>query len=293
VHRSIKGKLVMGLVAVAVAAFAGGAYAATQSSGQDARQAFLNDVAKRLHVTPQQLTSALNGAALDQLQAAVKDGRLTQAEANALEQRLKSNGTLPALPFGLFGPRAFDRPRLPGHGPGPAAAGAGALAGAASYLGLSDMQLFQELAGGKSLAQIATSRGKSVSGLEQAMTAAMKAKLDKAVAANAITAAQEKQLLSRWSARLSTEVNSTGLGLGRNRLFRGPRGVPGDGDVLPWPPNALATPQDAPATPPNAPATPPNAPATPPNAPATPPNAPAAPPATLPVLPNAPAPPSA
>ncbi|MGO9490300.1 MAG: hypothetical protein ACLQBB_14905, partial [Solirubrobacteraceae bacterium] len=69
--RSLRGKLVMGLAALAVAAFAGGAYAATQTSGPNTRQAFLNDVAKRLNVTPRQLTAALNGATIDQLQAEV------------------------------------------------------------------------------------------------------------------------------------------------------------------------------------------------------------------------------
>ena len=75
-----KRKLVIGSTVVAVAAFAGGAVAATQGSSNP-RQQYLNDVAKRLNVTPAQLNSALNGAALDQLNAAVKAGKLTQAQA--------------------------------------------------------------------------------------------------------------------------------------------------------------------------------------------------------------------
>src|SRR5437764_9459889 len=118
-QRGLNRKLVIGLAALAAAAFAGGAYAATQNSAPDTRQAFLNDVAKRLHVTPQQLSSALNGAFLDQLQAAVKDGQLTQAQANALEQRLKEKGSIaPAVPFGFFGPH-LARPWLHGFGGGP------------------------------------------------------------------------------------------------------------------------------------------------------------------------------
>ena len=111
-HRSLKRNVVLILAALAVAAFAGGAYAATQSSGPNTRQAFLNDVAKRLHVSPQQLSSALNGATTDQLQAEVKSGQITQAQANALEQHLKNGGSTPFLPLtpGLAGPRPF----LPG-----------------------------------------------------------------------------------------------------------------------------------------------------------------------------------
>jgi AraC-like DNA-binding protein len=235
-HRSLKRKLVIGLTALAVVAFAGGAYAATQTSASNPRQAFLDDVAKRLHVTPQQLSSALSGAFDDQLQAAVKSGRLTQSQANALEQRLKQNGAAPAIPFGPFGPHPA-RPGLhrglgpagpgvpgdpgvlggrgvpggPGVPAGPAGGPVGPMAGAAKYLGLSDPQLLQQLAGGKSLAQIAASRGKTVGGLEAAMTATMKSRLDKLVANKLITSAREQKILSRFSARVSQLVNQKGL----------------------------------------------------------------------------------
>jgi hypothetical protein len=218
------------LAALAVAALAGGAYAATQSSVPNTRQAFLNDVAKRLHVTPQQLTQALNGATVDQLQAAVKAGRLTQAEANRLAQRLKRSGNAPAIPFGFgFGPRFAHPHGLPGGPGGPGFPGrpgffGGRLGGplelkaAASYLGLTVPQLFQQLASGKSLAQMATSKGKTASGLEQAITTAIKTRLDKLVAKKVITAAQEKTLLSRLSARLASRINQKGLPLTRPAL---------------------------------------------------------------------------
>jgi AraC-like DNA-binding protein len=281
-HRIVKRKLVIGGAALAVAAFAGGAYAATQNSGPNTRQAFLNDVAKRLHVSPQQLSSALNGAFLDQLQAAVQDGRLTQSQANALEQRLKRKGTAPVLPFGYFGfgPRRLGGPLggspggplggppggprggLPGGprgglpgGPPRAFGGVGALAGpgalqaAASYLGLTDAQLFQQLSSGKSLAGVAGSKGKSVSGLEQAMTNAVKARLDKLVSAKVMTAAQEQKLLSRLSTRLSAEINRKGLPLRKalRRHLHIPRGgVPA--------PNAPVPPAYAPVPPAYSPA---------------------------------------
>jgi hypothetical protein len=234
-ERSLRGKLVVGLAALAVAAFAGGAYAATQNSGPNTRQAFLNDVAKRLGVTPQQLTDALNGASIDQLQAEVKAGKLTQSQANALEQRLKQNGANPAVPFGFFGPGGGPGFGPPGLGKGgPAGPGgpapqvrrfgapfgiAGGIGSAASYLGLTDAQLLQQLSSGKSLAQIATAKGKSVSGLEQAITAAMTARFDKLVANKMLTAAQEKKLLSSLSARIANEVNRKGFAFPR---FRGP-----------------------------------------------------------------------
>ncbi len=229
-HRSLKRNLVIGLAALGVAAFAGGAYAATQSSGPSSRQAFLNDVAKRLHVTPQQLTSALNGASIDQLQAEVKAGQLTQAQANALEQRLGSGGPAPLLPLtpGLAGPRAFKSGPPGGFGGRPFGFGfpGFGLGAAASYLGLTNAQLIQQLQSGKSLAQIATSKGKTVAGLEQAMTAPIKKALDAAVARKAITAAKEKQILSRFSTTLSQRINQKGLGASK-ALHGSFRGGPG------------------------------------------------------------------
>jgi len=280
--RTLKGKLVIGLAAVAVVAFAGGAYAATQTSGPNTRQAFMNDVAKRLHVTPQQLTAALNGEELDQLQAEVKAGRLTQSQANALGQRLKQNGAAPGLGLGFFGPGpggaqgggpgggqgggpgggqgggpGGGQGGGPGPGFGPPMRGFGGPLGftrgffgaAGGYLGLTDAQLLQQLHSGKSLADIATANGKSVSGLEQAMTATAKAELAKLLASKMITAAQEKQLLSGVPARIANEVNRKG--------FPAPRFGPGlrFHGTLPQPPKGSSS-QLGPAAPLFAPAGP-------------------------------------
>ena len=246
-HRSLKRNVVLALAALAVAAFAGGAYAATQNSGPNTRQAFLNDIAKRLHVTPSQLSAAVNGATTDQLQAEVKAGQITQAQANALEQRLKNGGSTPLLPLtpGLAGPRGFLA-RPPGNGAFPVRPlgqgqrhgfgfgfgfGGFGLNAAASYLGLSNAQLIQQLRSGKSLAQIASAKGKTVAGLEQAMTAPLKKGLDAAVARKVITAAKEQQILSRLSSALSQRINQKGLATpaqGALRgLFRGGPGGPG------------------------------------------------------------------
>ena len=253
--RSLKRKLVFGLAALAVVAFAGGAYAATQSSTPNTRQAFLNDVAKRLGVTPQQLTAALDGATQDQLQAAVKSGRLTQAQADALAQGLKQNGAAPALPFGFgFGPH-FARPAVPGGPAGPRGFGGrfiippfggfGDMPAAASYLGLTETQLFQQLKSGKSLAQIATAKGKTASGLEQAMTKAMKTRLDRLVANRMLTSTQEQKILSRVSAIVSTIVNQKGAQFLRPGLrFR--KGSPPTSGAAPKLPNMPVPPAYAP-----------------------------------------------
>jgi hypothetical protein len=189
-------RLAIAVTALATVAFAGGAYAASQDS-TNPRQAFLNDVAGRLHVTPQQLSAALQGAAADQLDAAVKAGRLTQAQADALKQKLQ-NGELPA-PF-LFKARPFyGRPSFGLHAP---------LASVASYLGLTPAQLVDQLSSGKTLAQVAVAHGKTAAGLKQAMLADARSHLNTAVANKMITQAQAQELLSRLSAKLDALMNA-------------------------------------------------------------------------------------
>lgn len=94
----LKRRLVFLIVAVAAIASAAGAYAATQTTPATSRQAFLNDVARRLHVSPQQLRNALQGAFADRLSAAVRAGRLTKTQAAAIEKRLKGSGAAPLWP---------------------------------------------------------------------------------------------------------------------------------------------------------------------------------------------------
>jgi hypothetical protein len=74
---------------------------------------------------------------------------------------------------------------------------------------LTQAELRTELRAGKSLAQIATEHGKTVAGLKSVILAAVKARLDKAVASGRLTAAQETTILDRLSAHLDQIVNRT------------------------------------------------------------------------------------
>ena len=215
----MKKKIAIGAASVAVLGGAGAAYGVTQGGGNE-RQAFLNDLAGRLKVTPQQLNNALKGAFEDRLQAAVQAGRLTQAQADAIKKKVEQGGVPPVLGFGqgppVGGPRFFLH-RGPG---GPVRAGFGA---AAKYLGLSDKQLFQKLASGKSLADVAGDLNKSVDGLKSAIKDAVKTDLDAAVKDQRLTQAQENNLLSKLDSRLDTLVNRKGLGPGPKFRAWGPR----------------------------------------------------------------------
>jgi hypothetical protein len=84
------------------------------------------------------------------------------------------------------------------------------LESAAAYLGLSEEQLAHELEGGKSLADVATARGKSVDGLKQALLDAAKSGLDRAVADGDLTADEAQAILSKLRAHIDDLVNGKG-----------------------------------------------------------------------------------
>jgi hypothetical protein len=214
-HPKLKRKLAIGAAVVAAVAFAGGAYAATQDPPVSVRQVFLNDIAKRLNVTPQQLTSAIKGAYLDELSNAVAEHNLTKAQAGAIERAVQRSGSFPlgglVAPFPLA---AIAKQQLVAPAPGLPLPFAvfGGLGAAAKYLGVkTPMQLAYLLGSGKSLAQIAQARGKTVAGVENAIMASERSMLDRLVANKLITSAREQRLLARLSKRIDALVNRAGL----------------------------------------------------------------------------------
>lgn len=86
---------------------------------------------------------------------------------------------------------------------------AGLLQTAATYLGLDRRALVAELRSGKSLAQVATSKNKSVDGLETALFNALKAKVDKAVAAGKLSATRAQKLVAAAPAVIHRLVTQT------------------------------------------------------------------------------------
>jgi hypothetical protein len=83
----------------------------------------------------------------------------------------------------------------------------GAFGAVGRYLGATPAKLVSQLRSGKSLAQIASADGKSVSGLEAALAAQRKGLLDRLLKAGQITQAQETKLLARFEKRLSKLVS--------------------------------------------------------------------------------------
>jgi hypothetical protein len=201
--------LATGAAAIAVAAGGGAALAAGDGSSASPT-AFLESLAKHLGVSTEKLQEAAKAAATDQVDDALAAGDITQAQADELKARIQAgDGPLLGLRgFGFHG------------GPGPHHF-ADHLSAAATYLDLTEAQLREQLAAGKSLADVAEAQDKSVDGLKQAIVAGAKAQLDKAVDAGTLTSAQAAAMLERLDEHVDELVSGTFLrprgGLG----FRG------------------------------------------------------------------------
>src|SRR5215213_8580959 len=164
-RRTIAGAVAgLTLLAGTGAALAHGGHGPFGGPGGGNQTALLNDVAARLNVSGAALRKAVKDAVKAQVDQQVKDGLLTKAEGDKIKERV-DNGAVHV-------------------GVGPAGAGdLGIAKAAASYLGVSPADLRKAMQDGKSLADIAKEKGKTVDGLEAAIVANATTLLAAAVAA--------------------------------------------------------------------------------------------------------------
>jgi hypothetical protein len=218
----VKRYMIVSAAVVAAAAGAGGAIAATSGDdGKKAEQSILDDAAKRLNVSPEALRSALSAAEDAQLDQAVKDGKLTQAQADAIKAHRKADGRVLGGP-GLGGPHG------PGFGFGGRGLGfrggsGGALDAAASALGLKLADLRTKLEAGKSIADVAKDQGKSLDDVKKAITDGVTKELDQAVKDKKLTDAQRADILKELDEHLDDLVNAK-FGERHGARAAGPRG---------------------------------------------------------------------
>jgi len=97
-------------------------------------------------------------------------------------------------------------------GPGGARGVMNDIAAAAAYIGTTEADLRTKLQAGQTLAQIATAAGKTRDGLIAAMVADGNARIDAAVAAGTITAAQATERKAALAAHVTAEVDATRAG---------------------------------------------------------------------------------
>ena len=193
-EKNLKRKIAAGTAALLAVAGGGAAIAATQLSPKQESQTVLNDAAKELGVSPSDLSAAIKSALEKRVDAAVAAGRLTKEQGDDLKQRIES-GDFPLFGFGP-GPGGFEHHEM-----------LGGLDAAAAYLGLSEDELRAQLESGKSLAEVAKARAKSVEGLVDALVADAKKHVDEEVAEGQLTQSQAEQMLSRLEDGIRAMVN--------------------------------------------------------------------------------------
>jgi hypothetical protein len=186
----MKRKLVAGAAAVAAVA-GGGAVVATAATPEENDAAILGDVAQELGVKESALESALQKAMTARIDAAVVAGELTSEQAAQLKERVA----------------AGDVPLFAAPGRGHHGHGGSRYEAAAAYLGMTDAELREAVDEDTSLADVARERGKSVSGLVDALLPEARERVDAAFAAGRITEAQRDERIAGLRDRVTARVN--------------------------------------------------------------------------------------
>lgn len=186
--------LIVGGTGAAIAAVA-------KDDAEQAEQAILADAAKRLGVTADRLRDALSAAQDAQLDRAVKDGDLTQKQADAIEQAREESGRVLARP-GMRG-AAAPHGALKRRGGRGGVGRRGMFDDLAKALGTSGDKLKEQLRDGTSIADIAKANGKSLTDVRSAVRAAVKTRLEQALKAGDLTEKQADAILGRVEARVA------------------------------------------------------------------------------------------
>lgn len=183
---------------------AAGAVAASRIlSSEDAGKAVIDDAAAQLGIEPSALSDALKQALENRIDEAVANGRLTQEQADRLEERLQSS-EYPLL-FGMGGHRGHGSGFGFGHRGAPFGH-LGILEEAASYLGMTEAELRAELRD-TTLAEIAKEQGKTAAGLVDQLVATQTKRIDEALASGKLTDEQASELKKGLAERAEAIVN--------------------------------------------------------------------------------------
>jgi hypothetical protein len=170
-----------------------------QGTASDLVTAFWNALASKLGIGVDDLKSKFVAAQKDAIEQAVKDGKLSRARADALEQRLNANAPFAPFARGFRGGPGY---RAPGKGfrfgffGGPFG-GANTLEAVANALNMKPADLITQLRSGKTLADVAKAQNVDEAKVKQAIIDADKAQIQREVLDGVITQAQADQILSR------------------------------------------------------------------------------------------------
>jgi hypothetical protein len=184
---------------------------------------FLDHLATALSIQRSALDSAITSAGGSAADAAVQQGTLTQAQADALKARIQA-GDLGAL-FGGRGPGG------PGRGHQLGGVKQAMLDAAAKALNITTAELQTQLRSGQTLAQLAQAHGATEQAVINAALAVAKAQLDQAVANGSLTQAQADAIYAQLQQQGADLFTPRGRGgRGAPTAPRAPAATP-EGDV--------------------------------------------------------------
>jgi len=197
--------------AVAAIAVVGNALAQTPTAAPGQAKTsyfnvFMDKLAESLGVTRDKLNSAFIDARNATVDQAVKDGKLSQQQAD----KIKSNSNVgPGFGFGFGWHGRVGPERGKGF-----MFGANVMDAVAKALGMSTQDLTSQLRSGKTLAQLAQGKEQAV---KDAIVGAIKPRLDQVVSSGKMTQDQENQIISKIQ---SSDLSKLPWGMGP-RGFRG------------------------------------------------------------------------
>jgi polyhydroxyalkanoate synthesis regulator phasin len=173
------------------------------SASKNYAQVFVDKLAGILHLTPAATQDALKQAQLQTVDQMVKDGKITQQQADAMKARINAGQ---GLGLGL-GAGAGRRGGFKADMTLMQNLKTAELNAAASALHMSPADLQSALRSGKSLSDLETQQKVSDSAVKAAMKNAAKGVLDNAVKAGTITQAQADSILSHVGTGLTGRAN--------------------------------------------------------------------------------------
>jgi uncharacterized protein YidB (DUF937 family) len=165
-------------------------------TGQAYCNRFIGHVASNLGKTQDQVKKALTDALDQTLNDAVKNGDLTQKQADAIKSRFGNSSQVCSAPVGrgVFPGGIFPGGRFGGKF---GRFGGASLSEYAKALGISQSELQQDLQSGKTVKDVAAAKGMDESAFRSKLAAVVKSDLDQQVKNGNLTQNQENAVLQR------------------------------------------------------------------------------------------------
>lgn len=180
------------------------------------REDLLQRLADELGISVDDLRQAMSNVALDLVDQAVADGRITEDEAADIRERIASGD----FPF-FFGRHQF-------HGGPGLCLGRYAVSEVAEFLGIEPATVLDGLQNGQSLAQIAEANGKTRDELKNYLLDELTDKVNQAVENGRITQERADEILANAPDRIDQQIDREGLPERPFRMKPGSDMMPGD-----------------------------------------------------------------